>query len=131
MSLCVSSYPCLYANKLDTVLSFHEKAYYSIPRSEDAVQWKKQELESMRSNTVKALRQLSKFGLKADQHKFMQLTSVRQPDEVPGQHPMSEARTLECSSNLFYYLFEDYSASFDILNNSKAALGDIVSGFWR
>ena len=74
----------------------------------------------MRSSTLKVLRQLSKCGLEEDRHKFMQLASIRQP----GRHGSSQ---LDGASNLFYYLFEDYSAAFGILNMSKTALDEIVS----
>lgn len=84
----------------------------------------------MRSNTLKVFRQLSKWGLEEDQHKFTQLTSVRQPGRggaAGGAGGVGgAAHGLEGSSNLFYYLFEDYSAAFDILNSSKTALEDIV-----
>ncbi|OAA59828.1 ADP-ribosylation factor [Niveomyces insectorum RCEF 264] len=111
-----------------TVLSFHEAAYYDTgPRPEDRDEWRKKELKSMRSNTLKVLRQLSKCGLKQDEHKFMQLTSVRQPMAL-GQ---PEDQASEAASSLFYYLFEDYSAALDILNNSRIALDDISGRILR
>lgn len=83
----------------------------------------------MRSNTLKVFRQLSKWGLKEDQHNFSQLTSVRQPGRRSPRPGNDKSQSVEGSSNLFYYLFEDYSAAFDILNTSKAALDDIVRSF--
>ncbi|KAL1903438.1 hypothetical protein Sste5346_000064 [Sporothrix stenoceras] len=108
-----------------TIISFHEEAYYEkAPKSVDKQKWEEEELGHMRSNTLKVFRQLSKVGIKEDQHKFSQLTSVRQ---TGGGRRLGDnkAQSVDVTSNLFYYLFEDYTAAFDILNSSKAVLDEI------
>ncbi|CAK7203328.1 hypothetical protein SEUCBS139899_006059 [Sporothrix eucalyptigena] len=108
-----------------TVISFHEAAHYSkAPKSEDKATWEREELKSIRSNTLKVFCQLSVCGLGEGHNEFAQLTSVRQPGRFrpPGG---IEPEGLEGSSNLFYYLFEDYSAAIDILIGSKMALDGI------
>ncbi|KJR85274.1 uncharacterized protein SPSK_08677 [Sporothrix schenckii 1099-18] len=111
-----------------TVICFHEAAYYEkTPKFADRRAWETEELGHMRSNTLKVFRQLSKWGLKEDQHKFSQLTSVRQPGRRGPRPDSAAAQGVEGASNLFYYLFEDYTAAFDVLNSSKAALDDISS----
>ncbi|KIH91316.1 ADP-ribosylation factor [Sporothrix brasiliensis 5110] len=111
-----------------TVICFHEAAYYEkTPKFADRKAWETEELGHMRSNTLKVFRQLSKWGLKEDQHKFSQLTSVRQPGRRGPWPDSAAAQGVEGASNLFYYLFEDYTAAFDVLNSSKAALDDISS----
>lgn len=91
----------------------------------DKQTWDAEELAHMRSNTLKVFRQLSRVGIKEDQHKFSQLTSVRHTGQ--GQRlGDNKAQSVDVASNLFYYLFEDYTAAFDILNSSKAALDEIV-----
>lgn len=117
----------------DTVISFHEAACYEdakrIPAGEDHGRWRRAELKNMRANTLKVLRQLSKCGLQEDRNKIMHLTAVRHPLMVqrPGQTVIPQIRhAIEGSSNLFYYLFEDYSGAVAILNKSKMVLGDLV-----
>ncbi|CAK7222676.1 hypothetical protein SBRCBS47491_004940 [Sporothrix bragantina] len=110
-----------------TVISFHEAAHYSeVPKSENRDTWETEELKSMRSNTFKVFCQLSACGLGDEYHEFAQLTSVRQFGKSRPQGS-SDVEGVEGSSNLFYYLFEDYSAAIDILIGSKLAL-DNISG---
>ncbi|CAK7209678.1 hypothetical protein SCUCBS95973_000521 [Sporothrix curviconia] len=114
-----------------TVISFHEAAHYSkVPKSEDTARWQSEELKSMRSNTFKVFCQLSTCGLGDEYHEFSQLTSVRQPGRGH-THGGADAEGVEGSSNLFYYLFEDYSAAIDILIGSKKALDDISEKILR
>ncbi len=82
----------------------------------------------MRTNTLRVLRQLSTIGLKRDEHKIMQLTSIRTPlMKVNHQTTIaSEEHAREGSSNLFFYLFEDYSAAIGILHQSKSLLDKLV-----
>lgn len=81
---------------------------------------------------MKVLRQLSKIGLEKDKSNYMQLTSVRKPlmanVNQHGRTAVPEERAaLEGSSNLFYYLFEDYTAAYSILQDSKTRLEELVS----
>ncbi len=115
-------------------MTFHEAACYQdegkVPAGEDLQAWRKKELANIRWNTLKVLRQLSKCGLSEDRHKIMQLTAVRAPlmQFGYGQTAVSEEdQPIEGSSNLFYYLFEDYSAAVGILITSKLALQTLVS----
>ncbi len=115
----------------DTVISFHEEARYEreVPKGDDGARWRKEELENIRSNTLKVLRQLSKCGLDEDKNTFMQFTSVRRPLMQHTQSSMIvplEDHAVEGSSNLFYYLFEDYPGAVSILNTSKRVLDDLV-----
>jgi hypothetical protein len=87
----------------------------------------------MRWNTLKVLRQLSEQGLKEEKDNIMALTAVRAPLMKATKGTtigMSlERHALEGSGNLFYYLFEDYSAAVQILISAKAALKFLVSLF--
>ncbi len=59
----------------------------------------------------------------------MQFTSVRRPllqHTQSGTLVTQEDRAVEGSSNLFYYLFEDYSGAVSILNTSKQVLDELV-----
>ena len=104
---------------LDTVLSFHEAVRHeAVPEGEDKAKWRMRELEIMRSNTLKVLRQLSKCGQQEYKTKIIEMISVRQP--LIDKHP------IEGSSNLFYYLFEDYAAAVEVLNASKLRLDHLV-----
>ncbi|KAL2873292.1 hypothetical protein SGCOL_011551 [Colletotrichum sp. CLE4] len=92
------------------VVSFHET-----PSSED-----EKELVNMRSNTTSVLCQLSKHGVEDFERRLLSLKPVRQAmprSELDG----NAAR--EGSSNLFYYLFEDYSSALPVLKTSKNELG--------
>ena len=100
----------------------------------------------MRSNTVKVLSQLSSFGKTAYEKNITQLASVRQHLEetadvgrfreagdrrVPAtslEIPIHDVTSVEVegSSNLFYYLFEDYTATMPILIESKKKLDELV-----
>nr|XP_036583354.1 ADP-ribosylation factor [Colletotrichum truncatum]KAF6792397.1 ADP-ribosylation factor [Colletotrichum truncatum] len=99
------------------VLSFHE-----IPPCErNSVSWVEEELRNMRSNTVAVLCQLSNHGDKDYRDRVITLKSVRQT--MPKDGPDCE-KAREGSSNLFFYLFEDYSGAAPIL---KAARDEIHS----
>ncbi|KXH62660.1 ADP-ribosylation factor [Colletotrichum salicis] len=95
------------------VVSFHET-----PSSED-----EEELVNMRSNTTSVLCQLSNHGVEDFKRRLLSLKPVRQAmprSELDG----NTAR--EGSSNLFYYLFEDYSSALPVLKTSKNELGRLV-----
>ena len=134
----------------DTIITFHEAAYYSVPPSEkkNTDSWQKKELKSIRSNTAKVLLQLSKCGMEAFEKNITQLASVRfhleqvaksrsggrEGGEVSRvstaeldipSHKVDDIE-LEGSSNLFYYLFEDYTPTIPILIQSKKKLDNLV-----
>ncbi|TGJ88154.1 hypothetical protein E0Z10_g513 [Xylaria hypoxylon] len=112
-----------------TVLSIHEQpSFEPVPENEDEDQWKADELRNMRANTLDVLLQLSQEGFDLYRRKPLSLNSVRRPlnkwhsrDKpsldrhetgmsfaIAGE-PVSLAD--EGTSNLFYYLFEDYVAA--------------------
>ena len=116
------------------MLSFHEAASYDeddkIPAAENRKKWREEELKNIRWNTLKVLRQLSSCGLKEDKDNLQEMTSIRAPlmQTYQGKTIIPENHhPVEGSSNLFYYLFEDYSAAVRILNSSKKAVERLVS----
>ncbi|KAI0872336.1 hypothetical protein GGS24DRAFT_491560 [Hypoxylon argillaceum] len=114
-----------------TVLSIHERpSFEPVPDKEDYKTWEDMELKNMRANTLDVLRQLSREGFDLYKKKPLSLNSVRRPlnrwhgharDSMTldrhdtgmsfanGAEPISLAD--EGTSNLFYYLFEDYVAA--------------------
>ncbi|KAI1115246.1 hypothetical protein F5Y14DRAFT_450334 [Nemania sp. NC0429] len=113
-----------------TVLSIHEQPTFEpVPEKEDPQMWKDEELRNMRANTLDVLRQLSRLGFDLYKRKPLSLNSVRRPLSrwhsrgsislnrhetgmtfaSGAPEPVSLAD--EGTSNLFYYLFEDYVAA--------------------
>ncbi|KAI0914147.1 hypothetical protein F4824DRAFT_447013 [Ustulina deusta] len=112
-----------------TVLSIHEQpSFEPPPANEDEGKWKSEELWNMRANTLDVLLQLSRKGFDLYKRKPLSLNSVRRPLSKWHSHdkaslgrrdtgmtfanagePVSLAD--EGTSNLFYYLFEDYVAA--------------------
>ncbi|KAI1754988.1 hypothetical protein F4782DRAFT_527718 [Xylaria castorea] len=112
-----------------TVLSIHEQpSFEPVPDKEDRDKWENQELENMRANTLDVLLQLSRNGFDLYKRKPLSINSVRRPlskwhardrpsinrhetgmSFANGGEPVSLAD--EGTSNLFYYLFEDYVAA--------------------
>ncbi|KAI0450682.1 hypothetical protein F5B21DRAFT_420770 [Xylaria acuta] len=112
-----------------TVLSIHEQpSFEPVPDREDPDKWKSEELKNMRANTLDVLLQLSRQGFDLYKRKPLSLNSVRRPlskwhardrpsidrhetgmSFANGGEPVSLAD--EGTSNLFYYLFEDYVAA--------------------
>ncbi|KAI0421015.1 hypothetical protein F5X98DRAFT_289200 [Xylaria grammica] len=112
-----------------TVLSIHEQpSFEPVPENEDYDKWRAEELRNMRANTLDVLLQLSLNGFDLYRRKPLSLNSVRRPlrkwhslDKPSldrhetgmsfafGPEPVSLAD--EGTSNLFYYLFEDYVAA--------------------
>ena len=89
----------------------------------------------MRSNTIDLLSQLSEVGLVEYKTKIMASKAVRmdlkQREPHVGRHRAPTAMPdapieVEGSSNLFYYLFEDYASGVSILNQSREILADLV-----
>ncbi|RYP46700.1 hypothetical protein DL768_007133 [Monosporascus sp. mg162] len=108
----------------DTVLSFHEEPTIEpAPPEVNAEKWRLDNLRSMRSNMLNVLKQLSQQGY--DEYKTNPLTqsSVRKAlqakmqrtrvrPELPRDRPEPPKELVEeGASNLFYYLFEDYTAA--------------------
>ncbi|KAI0966928.1 hypothetical protein F4678DRAFT_447735 [Xylaria arbuscula] len=112
-----------------TVLSVHEQpSFEAVPANEDAEKWKAEELQNMRANTLDVLLQLSKRGFDLYKRKPLSLNSVRRPlskwhsRDKPSLDRHETGMTFaiagepvsladEGTSNLFYYLFEDYVAA--------------------
>ncbi|RYO76522.1 hypothetical protein DL763_010404 [Monosporascus cannonballus] len=104
----------------DTVLSFHEEPTIEpAPPEVDAEKWRLDNLKSMKSNMLNVLKQLSHQGY--DEYKTNPLTqsSVRKALQALEAKRKSKCRPEQLSqelaeegaSNLFYYLFEDYTAA--------------------
>ncbi|OHE91758.1 ADP-ribosylation factor [Colletotrichum orchidophilum] len=99
------------------VVSFHETPSSEQP---DDDEWSKAELVNMRSNTISVLCQLSKHGVEDFEQRLLSLKPVRQA--LP-RSELDGGTAREGSSNLFYYLFEDYSSALPVLRISKQELG--------
>lgn len=123
---------------LATVISVHATPFYEkTPEGKTEDEWRQGELNSIRSNVISVLLQLSKEGF--EQEDISLLKSIRQAlgtsvKEGYGLNRASSAlstnfsgEAVEGSSNLFYYLFEDYSAVVPILRKSKDRLDLMVS----
>ncbi|KAF3059268.1 hypothetical protein GL218_05087 [Daldinia childiae] len=109
----------------DTVLSIHEQhSLEPVPDKEDWIKWRQAEFEYMRAHTLDILRQLSTKGYILYENNPLAQSSVRtslgtSKREVNRQQSgmslfsNSEIGSLadEGTSNLFYYLFEDYVAA--------------------
>ncbi|TDZ22135.1 MutS protein-like protein 5 [Colletotrichum orbiculare MAFF 240422] len=98
------------------VLSFHEEPPSEHPN--DKV-WVAEELRSMRSNFVDVLLQLSKKGIERYKRKAISLKSVRPPLPFTGS---AKEAAHDISSNLFFYLFEDYSGAAPVVTASRAQI---------
>ncbi|KAI1826464.1 hypothetical protein F4861DRAFT_545994 [Xylaria intraflava] len=112
-----------------TVLSIHElPTFEPAPENEDLEKWKDIELGNMRANTLEVLLQLSQKGFDLYKKKPLSLNSVRPPlgkwhtrgksnriqpetGVPPAGRDSSVGLADEGTSNLFYYLFEDYVAA--------------------
>lgn len=113
---------------LDTVLSIHEKpSFEPVPEKENKQHWHDVEFKSMRAHTLDVVLQLSLRGFELYKSNPLAQISIRQSlSKLPASQPEldrnqsgtsffsnSEMGTLanEGTSNLFYYLFEDYVAA--------------------
>lgn len=125
---------------MDTVLSLHEDPDLETPPDrEDPARWQADELRNMRENTVSVLMQLSDLGHTKYRHNILAFKEVRQSlrrdqpgngqglRRTPSAVESDNYVSLEGSSNLFYYLFEDYFAAVPILKGSRKMLSDLVS----
>lgn len=119
-----------------TVISIHEAPNYCSPRGDDAELLRRtEELSNMRKNTHDLLSQLSKIGIEKYKYRVASQKGVRSDlTNTTSRHATSRARTtvmessqaVEASANLFYYLFEDYTAPTSFLSNSSVTLGRLV-----
>ncbi|KAI1214058.1 uncharacterized protein F4807DRAFT_406495 [Annulohypoxylon truncatum] len=108
-----------------TVLSIHEKPLFEpVPEKEDKVSWRNEEFESMRAHIMDILRQLSTKGVDLYKGNPLAQSSVRESLPNPRQdlsrtqsgvsvfnNSETGSPADEGTSNLFYYLFEDYVAA--------------------
>ncbi|KAI0012931.1 hypothetical protein F4779DRAFT_614091 [Xylariaceae sp. FL0662B] len=114
-----------------TVLSIHEAPVFeSAPEKESEQAWQAEELRHIRANTLDVLLQLSKCGYDLFRNNPLSQSSIREtlsseageatdrPELSRNQTGMSYASNgepanlaNEGTSNLFYYLFEDYVAA--------------------
>lgn len=122
------------------MISIHETPIYENPKTKDAdVQaCKAEELRNMRKNTRDLLHQLSKPGMKKYVNRVSAQKGVRSDLlKIGHRGPLPAARTtaldsstnVDTSANLFYYLFEDYTAATSILSLSDDVLARLVSLF--
>lgn len=116
---------------IGTVISIHDKPDCEAPESEDA--WRSAEIQNMRSNISTVLIQLSKLGFQRFEDQPLSQALVRQslqamsrPREGGEDSITSSDLAAEGTSNLFYYLFEDYLAAVP-LRLCARKLMDIVS----
>lgn len=111
--------------------------YLEIPKGVkvDHDRLQKDELQSMRKNTSALLSQLSAIGIQKYLLRISASKGVRsdlkprtERGTVPGARTTvkeSEA-DVDGSANLFFYLFEDYSAGISILKDSSTTLSRLV-----
>ncbi|ROW11241.1 hypothetical protein VMCG_01402 [Cytospora schulzeri] len=119
-----------------TVISIHEAPNYTNPKGDDAdVLRRTEELRNMRKNTHDLLSQLSRIGIEKYKYRVASQKGVRSDlANTTSRHAASRARTtvtessqaVEASANLFYYLFEDYTAPTSFLSNSSVTLGKLT-----
>lgn len=118
------------------MISIHEAPNYDSSKGDDTQPARRtEELKNMRKNTRDLLSQLSKIGI--DQYRFRVASQKGVRSDLArttSRHPASRARTtamessqaVEASANLFYYLFEDYTAPTSFLSSSSITLSKMV-----
>lgn len=142
----VSEYSSCWSDRGDahpqpgTVISIHETPNYENPKRKDVdfLKWRTEELRNMRKNTLDLLYQLSIPGMRHYRHRVSSQKGVRS-DLLKTFHrgPLPTARTtfaesslaVDASANLFFYLFEDYTAATSILSTSNDVLAKLVNAF--
>lgn len=121
--------------EIGTVISIHETPNYEPPRRKDPLTWRAEELKNMRKNTLDLLFQLSIPGMEHYRHRVSSQKGVRSDLLKPSHRgSLPRARTtivepsvaVDASSNLFFYLFEDYTAATSILSTSNDVLAKLV-----
>ncbi|KUI57243.1 hypothetical protein VP1G_04493 [Cytospora mali] len=122
-----------------TVISIHEAPHFDSSKGDDAdaLRRRSEELRNMRKNTHDLLSQLSKIGIRKYEYRVASQKGVRSDlAKTTSRHPASRTRTtvmesseaVDASANLFYYLFEDYTAPTSFLSNSSVTLSKLD---WR
>lgn len=120
------------------MISIHETPNHEAPKRKDIdiLRWRAEELNNMRKNTRDLLFQLSIPGMEHYRHRVASQKGVRTDLLKLSHHgPLPRARRdntdsaefFDASSNLFFYLFEDYTAATSILATSKDVLAKLVS----
>jgi hypothetical protein len=116
----------------NTVISIHEAPNYETPSGGiDEKIWQSRELKSMRVNTIAVLEQLSQKGMEKYKERFFLLKGIREPTRTDRLRRttttvLPEKQTETAATNLFYYLFEDYSAVMPVLDNSDRVVKDLT-----
>lgn len=128
-------------DEIGTVISIHEAPNHEKLKKEertDPQQFRMDELKNIRKNTAHLLCQLSRPGMERYRKKVSTRKGVRSDllhmNQAQGG-PVTTARTtalesslaVDASANLFYYLFEDYTAATAILTHSSENLAKVVS----
>jgi hypothetical protein len=124
----------LYADEktTNTVISIHEVPNYTTPSKGVATTtWQTAELQSMRTNTIAVLEQLSNIGIAKHDGNLFLLKAIRESEKADSSERSPTAVPDDkiadvAASNLFYYLFEDYSAVMPVLYNSRRMLEGIT-----
>lgn len=131
-----------YDSILGTVISIHEAPNYDTSKGGDEEALRRsEELRNMRKNTHDLLSQLSKIGMEKYKFRVASQKGVRSDLVKTGKHhhhyPATRSRTtvmesseaVDASANLFYYLFEDYTAPTSFLASSSVTLSKLVRPF--
>lgn len=100
---------------LGTVISIHEDLGQKNPPRAD--------IKAMRAHTLTVLSQLSKEGYA--EAGSVSIVSVRQ-----SLHDGESGVRDEGAGNLFYYLFDDWNATFVLIITMKKKLEELVSGYY-
>lgn len=85
------------------------------------------DIKALRAHILMVLRQLSEIGRK--NVKGVDVISLRQPPISLGQPPTSEPQSIsgpEGASNLFYYLFDDWTSTYGLLKVLQKELNVLV-----
>ncbi|KAF7370024.1 putative adp-ribosylation factor protein [Mycena sanguinolenta] len=120
-----------------TVISIHEDPSYEMKNNMDTPGQQAEELASMRKNTRDLLHQLSEPGMDEYKRKVSAQKGVRSDllqanQDQLGPLPSSittypeSSLLIDASANLFYYLFEDYTATTSILSESSRILAQVT-----
>ncbi|KAK7737421.1 hypothetical protein SLS53_006494 [Cytospora paraplurivora] len=119
-----------------TVISIHEAPNYGSPKGGDGEAYRRTELRNMRKNTHDLLSQLSKYGIEKYRFRVASQKGVRSDmgPKMTGHNAASRTRTtvvessepVDASANLFYYLFEDYTAPTSFLASSSITLSKLT-----
>ncbi|ROW18067.1 hypothetical protein VPNG_00310 [Cytospora leucostoma] len=119
-----------------TVISIHEAPNYGSPKGGDGEAYRRTELRNMRKNTYDLLSQLSTNGIEKYKFRVASQKGVRSDlgPNMTGHDVASRTRTtvlessepVDASANLFYYLFEDYTAPTSFLASSSITLSKLT-----